>query len=31
MAQFVKRIAIKIVEARDDGQTPHGVAKKLLL
>jgi hypothetical protein len=31
MAQSVKHMAMKIVEAREDGQTPHGVARKLLL
>ena len=31
MAPCVKHIAMKIVEAREAGRTPHGVAKKLLL
>jgi hypothetical protein len=31
LAQCVKHIAMKIVDARDNGRTPHGVAKKLLL
>jgi len=31
MVQCVRHMALKIVEARDDGQTPHGIAKKLLL
>jgi hypothetical protein len=31
MAQCMKHTAMKIVEARGAGRTPHGVAKKLLL
>jgi hypothetical protein len=31
MAQCVKYNEMKIVEAREDGQTPHGATKKLLL
>jgi hypothetical protein len=31
LAQCVKHITMKIVDARDNGRTPHGVAKKLLL
>jgi len=31
MAQCMRHIAAKILDARDDGRTPHGIAKKLLL